>query len=127
MSLPYNKQLIYRAKTLRKNMTPQERHLWYDYLRSYKIRFQRQKVIDSYIADFYCHKAKLIIELDGSQHYTKEGMEYDKVRTDILKAYNLEVIRFSNYDVDNCFEGVCMEIDKKVNERLLQFPNEQLK
>ncbi len=70
MSLEYNKKLIPRAKELRKNMTKQENHLWYDFLRIYPVRFQRQKTIDNYIADFYCHKAKLIIELDGSQHFT---------------------------------------------------------
>ena len=68
MSLEYNKNNIARAKTLRKNSTPQENHLWYDFLSTYEIRFQRQKAIDNFIADFYCHKAKLVIEIDGSQH-----------------------------------------------------------
>ncbi|MGM9632138.1 MAG: endonuclease domain-containing protein, partial [Eubacteriales bacterium] len=70
MSLDYNKKNITLAKNLRKNATPQENHLWYDFLSKYEVRFQRQKAIDNFIADFYCHKAKLIIEIDGSQHYT---------------------------------------------------------
>ncbi len=117
MSLPYKQELIPFAKKLRKNMTPQEKHLWYDFLRMYPIRFQRQKAIKSFIADFYCHEAKLIIEIDGSQHYTDQGEAYDRERTAILKEFNLEVIRFSNYDVNTNFEGVCLRIDKIVSER----------
>ena len=117
MSLPYKQELIPFAKKLRKNMTPQEKHLWYDFLRMYPIRFQRQKAIKSFIADFYCHEAKLIIEIDGSQHYTDQGEAYDRERTAILKEFNLEVIRFSNYDVNTNFEGVCLRIDKTVSER----------
>ncbi len=74
MSLKYNGKLIPRAKDLRKNATRQENHLWYDFLRTFPVRFQRQKAIDGFIADFYCHKARLIIELDGSQHYTDDGL-----------------------------------------------------
>ena len=92
MSLKYNGKLIPNAKELRKNATKQETHLWYDFLRSYPVRFQRQKTISGFIVDFYCHKAKLIIELDGSQHYTDEGMAYDEERTQILNQYNLQVI-----------------------------------
>ncbi len=117
MSLTYNKKLIPYAKELRHNMTKQEKHLWYDFLCNYPIRFQRQKTIDNYIADFYCSKAKLIIELDGSQHYTEEGEEHDQIRTDILERYGLEVIRFSNADVDKNFVGVCEAIDEKVKQR----------
>ncbi len=75
MSLDYNEKNITLAKNLRKNATKQERHLWYDFLSSYPIRFQRQKAIDQFIADFYCHKAKLVIEIDGSQHGSEEGRE----------------------------------------------------
>ena len=124
MSLPYNGILIKAAKTLRKNMTPQEKHLWYDFLKDYPIRFQRQKTIKSFIADFYCHSAKLIVEIDGSQHYTKQGLTYDEERTGILKEFNLEVIRFSNYDVNTNFEGICIEIDKTVKERIAFFEND---
>lgn len=120
MSLPYNGNLIKTAKSLRKNMTPQEKHLWYDFLRSYPVRFQRQKTIKSFIADFYCHKAKLIVEIDGSQHFSEQGMAYDNERTNILKEFDLEVIRFSNYDVNTNFEGVCVEIDRVVKRRINQ-------
>lgn len=95
-----------------------ENKLWYDFLRTYPVRFQRQKVIDGYIADFYCFKARLVIELDGEQHYTVAGMEYDEIRTDILNAYSLEVIRFSNREVKQQFVSVCQAIDRKVKERL---------
>ena len=96
MSLLYNGKNIPLAKSLRKNATPEENHLWYDFLSNYKIRFQRQKAIDNFIADFYCHKAKLIIEIDGSQHYTEEGRKHDDYRTEILEGYDLKIIRFTN-------------------------------
>ena len=118
MSLKYNGNLIPRAKELRKNATRQENHLWYDFLRTYPVRFQRQKTIDRFIADFYCHKARLVIELDGSQHYTKEGLAYDEERTNVLNKYNLEVLRFSNSDIDRNFNGICTIIDEKIKERM---------
>ena len=120
MRLPYKKNLIPFAKSLRKNATPQENHLWYDFLRGYKPRFQRQKAIDGYIADFYCHEARLIIELDGSQHYTPEGMTYDEARTRVLNAYGLTVLRLTNRDVDSYFPGVCQQIHTVVTEQLNQ-------
>lgn len=118
MSLKYNGNLIPRAKELRKNATRQENHLWYDFLRTYPVRFQRQKTIDRFIADFYCHKARLVIELDGSQHYTDEGLAYDEERTNVLNTYKLEVLRFSNLDIDRNFNGVCTIIDEKIKERM---------
>ena len=118
MSLKYNKNNIPLAKTLRKNSTKQEKHLWYDFLSSYSVRFQRQKAIDDFIADFYCHEADLVIELDGSQHYTADGKAHDEFRTHILENYNLKVIRFSNEQIDNNFFGVCQYIDKVVKEAL---------
>lgn len=118
MSLQYNGKNISSAKVLRKNATPQENHLWYDFLSTYEIKFQRQKCIDNFIADFYCHKAKLIIEIDGSQHYTEEGLSYDEFRTEILKGYNLTVIRFTNQQIDGKFQGVCSFIDATVRNLL---------
>jgi very-short-patch-repair endonuclease len=118
MSLHYNKRLIPCAKELRRQMTKQEKHLWYDFLVSYPIRFQRQKTIDNFIVDFYCFRAKLIIGIDGSQHYNAVDILNDKQRTEILNTYHLEVLRFSNYDVDRNFTGVCTLIDNKVKERL---------
>ena len=123
MSLPYNKDLIPRAKELRKDMTPQEKHLWYDFLSTFPIRFQRQKVIDSYIADFYCHAARLIVEVDGSQHSTEFGKIYDEIRTECLNSYSLEVIRFTNTEIDNSFLYVCDTISYKVERRLIELKN----
>ncbi len=118
MSLPYNRELILRAKELRKAATPQEQHLWYDFLRSYPVRFQRQKTIDSFIVDFYCHAAKLVIELDGSQHFEEQGLAYDAERTAILESYGLQVLRFPNHDVDAHFNAVCEQIDRVTQGRL---------
>ena len=118
MSLDYNAKNITLAKNLRKNATPQENHLWYDFLSKYEIRFQRQKAIDNFIADFYCHKAKLIIEVDGSQHYTEEGIQKDTFRTEILEEYDLKVIRFTNGQINKNFKGVCAYIDAVVKDSL---------
>ena len=107
MSLNYNKNNITLAKNLRKNTTPQENHLWYDFLSKYEIRFQRQKAIDNFIADFYCHKAKLIIEIDGAQHFSEKGMQEDAFRTEVLEGYDLKVIRFTNYQINTNFQSVC--------------------
>ena len=120
-SLPYQNKLIPRAKELRKGATKQENHLWYDFLRSYPVRFQRQKTIDHFIADFYCHAAKLIIELDGSQHYNEQGLARDKERTAILSEYGVAVLRFSNTEVENDFRRVCTVIDSAVNKRMRAF------
>ena len=114
MSLPYNHKLIPRAKELRKDATEQEKCLWYKYLSQYPIRFQRQKTIGRFIADFYCAKAKLAIELDGSQHFSNEGKVYDESRTAGLEEYGITVIRFSNAEVDRHFESMCEVIDKTV-------------
>lgn len=102
---PYNKANIDFAKDLRKNMTRHEKHLWYDFLRSYPVRFQRQKPLGNYIADFYCAKAKLVIELDGSGHYTEIQMVRDEERTNDLKELDLCVIRIPNTEVDKNFRG----------------------
>ena len=99
------------ARTLRKNMTREERHLWYDSLRAYPVRFLRQKVIDQYIADFYCREAKVVIELDGSQHYSKEGLLKDQIRTSRLEGRGLTVLRIPNNAVNCNFAGVCEYID----------------
>ena len=114
----YNKSNIPLAKTLRKNMTPWERKLWYDFLRSYPVRFQRQKAIGNYIADFYCAKAKLIIELDGGGHYTQQQEGKDAVRTKELEAMDLTVLRFCNKDIDRNFSGMCEYIDRIVKSSL---------
>ena len=114
MSIDYSKKNIMLAKTLRKNATPQENHLWYDFLSKYEVGFQRQKAIDHFIADFYCHRARLIIEIDSSQHYTEVGRRKDEFRTEILEGYNLKVIRFTNWQIDTMFLDVCEYIDTVV-------------
>lgn len=118
MERKHNKKLVPFAKSLRKNMTKEERRLWYDFLRNYKFRFIRQKIIGKYIVDFYCAKAKIAIELDGSEHYIGSGVEKDKVRTSYLEKFGLEVIRIPNNYVNGNFFGVCEYIDKIVNERI---------
>ncbi len=114
MPLHYNGKNTILAKNLRKNATKQEKHLWYDFLRSYEIKFQRQRTIDDFIVDFYCQKANLIIEIDGNQHYSIEGMKKDEYRTERLELYGLTVIRFTNNQIDSEFYEVCEYIDKTV-------------
>ena len=120
MPLHYNGDNLGNAKFLRKNATRHEKRLWYDFLSKHKLRFQRQKPIDNFIADFYCHKAKLIIELDGAQHYSEEGKAKDEFRTERLEAYDLTIIRFTNYQIDNNFLGVCKFIDEFVEKVLAE-------
>ena len=110
----YNKENIPLAKALRKNMTPWERKLWYEFLRNYPIRFQRQKAIGNYIVDFYCAKVGLVIELDGGGHYTEEQTEKDNIRSKDLENTKLTVIRICNLDIDRNFRGVCEYIDLAV-------------
>lgn len=119
MSLEYIKNNIPLAKELRNEATPEENHLWYDFLANYEIRFQRQKAINNFIADFYCHRAKLIIELDGSQHYTAEGRKKDAFRTEILKGYDLIVMRFTNEQINTNFRNVCEYIDTVVKSIII--------
>ena len=120
MERKHNTVLTTNARALRKNMTKEERHLWYNFLKSYPVRFSRQKVINNYIVDFYCHSARLIIELDGSQHYEEKVLLKDKVRTEIIEQRNLTVIRIPNNEVNRNFEGVCQYIDNAVKESLRQ-------
>ena len=112
-----NKHLVPFARELRKNMTKEERHLWYDFLRSYPVRFVKQKVLGQYIVDFYCAEAKLVIELDGSQNYEPNELEKDAERTDYLAGYDLKVLRIPNNEVMKNFAGVCEYIDRIVQER----------
>ena len=120
MQSKHNKQLVPLARQLRKNMTKEERHLWYDFLRSYSIRFSRQKVLGKYIADFYSAEAKLVIELDGSQHYEDGNIQKDTDRTAFLESYGLTVIRIPNNEVNRNFRGVCEYIDAAVKQSFSQ-------
>ena len=120
MERKHNPKLTENAKELRRNMTKEEKHLWYDFLKTYPVRFLRQKVIDDYIADFYCHKARLIIELDGSQHYTAYGLLKDRIRTKKFEKRDLTVLRIPNGEINHNFEGICRFIDEFVKESLRQ-------
>ncbi len=102
-------------------MTKEERHLWYDFLRTYPIRFSRQKILGKYIVDFYCAQAKLVVELDGSQHFEKKGLESDKERTEYLKQFGVTVVRIPNNEINRNFRVVCEHIDLKVKQSLSHF------
>lgn len=114
MNYKHNPALTENARGLRKNMTKEERKLWYEFLRTYPVRFLRQKVIDDYIADFYCHKAKLVIELDGSQHYEQAGLLKDQIRTEVMESRGLRVLRIPNNAIWDNFCGVCEYIHAAV-------------
>ena len=120
MDRKHNAELVPNARTLRKNMTKEERHLWYDFLRDYPVRFLRQKVIGKYIVDFYCARAHLILELDGSQHYEESGMKHDSERTEFLESYGLTVVRIPNSEITQNFRSVCEYIDFLVKQSLSQ-------
>ena len=114
----YNQGNVEFARNLRKEMTPWERKLWYCYLNRYPVRFHRQKPIGRFIADFYCAKANLIVELDGGGHYNPETKQKDEKRTIELERIGLKIVRFSNRDIDKNFIGVCTVIDREVKNRL---------
>ena len=114
MNETYNKSLKSNSQKLRKNMTKEEKHLWYDFLKSLKVTIKRQQVIGDYIVDFYCASKKIVIELDGSQHYENYGHEADKVRDKYLSELGIKVLRYSNYDVNNNFLAVCEDILKNM-------------
>ena len=116
--IPKDNRQLDKARSLRHDMTPQERRLWYTFLRSYPVKFYKQRIIDHYIVDFYCASAGLVLELDGSQHYEETGREYDLKRTQYLEALGLQVVRYSNADIDRRFASVCEEIDHLVKVRI---------
>ena len=120
MQRKHNKDIVPTARMLRKNMTKEEKHLWYDFLRKHPVRFSRQKVLGKYIADFYSAEAKLVIELDGSGHCTEKGIQYDEERTAFLEEYGLTVIRIPNGYIHQNFNGVCEYIDDVVKQSLSQ-------
>ena len=114
MDRKYNKKSVKYAKELRQNMTKEEKHLWYDFLQNYPVKFGRQQPLGCYIADFYCAQANLVIELDGSRHFEDKGISYDKERTKYLKEYGVQILKIANNEVWNNFEGVCLYIDDMV-------------
>ena len=110
MAIPKNESLLENARRLRRDMTPQERKLWYLFLRAYPVKFYKQRIIGPYIVDFYCASAKLVIEIDGSQHYEDKGKAHDEKRTAYLNSLGLRVIRYSNADMNSRFDRVCESI-----------------
>lgn len=96
-------------------MTPEEKHLWYDFLKHLPLTINRQKVIGQYVVDFYCANAKIVIELDGSQHYTESAIKKDEKRDKFLNEFGITVLRYSNYDINTNFKGVCNDILNHIN------------
>ncbi len=117
MTIPKNNHQLGTARKLRKAMTPHERKLWYLFLRKYPVKIYKQRIIGNYVVDFYCASAGLVIELDGSQHYDSPGLTHDSARTAFLKSLGLEVLRFSNREIDSDFQSVCEQIDLTIRDR----------
>ena len=113
-----NYKMLHTARALRRNLTPQEHKLWYAFLRSYPVKIYKQRIIESFVVDFYCAEARLVIELDGSQHYTEKGRAYDAERTAILQQYDLLVLRFANNAIDRHFDAVCEQIHSTIQKRI---------
>ena len=118
MTIPKDNRQLENARRLRREMTPHERKLWYLFLRKYPVNIYKQRIIGKFIVDFYCASAKLVIEVDGSQHYEPQGMAYDVERSAFLSALGLDVLQFSNRDIDRVFRGVCEQIDMTIQKRL---------
>ena len=114
MERKHNTELTTNARALRKNMTKEEKHLWYDFLKNLPCTFNRQKVIGDYIVDFYCATSKIVIEIDGWQHGTEENSEYDSIRTEYLESLGLKVLRYSNKDIHKKFNYICADILKNL-------------
>ena len=112
-----NNDMLDVARRLRRKMTPQEKKLWYDFLRKYPVKFYKQRIIESFIVDFYCADARLVIELDGSQHYEDKGIKYDAERTKFLEQNGLTVVRIPNNEINRNFDGVCEYLDSVLKSR----------
>ena len=107
----YNSSLHSRSNELRKNMTSQERKLWFLFLKSHPLKWYRQRIINRFIVDFYCSQANLVIEIDGSQHFTDQGLAYDKERSCILESHGLTVLRYTNHQINYHFNAVCQDTE----------------
>lgn len=118
MPISKNRDLLESARSLRREMTQQERKLWYLFLRKYPEKIYKQRIIGSYIVDFYCASAKLIIEIDGAQHYDADGQRKDAERTAYLESLGLRVVRYSNADINERFEQVCQSIQHHLQARI---------
>ena len=118
MTIPKNNSQLENARRLRREMTPHERKLWYLFLRKYPVKIYKQRIIGRFIVEFYCASAGLVIEVDGSQHYEPQEIAYDVERSAFLSTLGLDVLRFSNRDIDRDFRGVCTQIDMTIQKRL---------
>ena len=118
MAIPKDDAQLKNARRLRRELTPHERKLWYLFLRDYPVKIYKQRIIGSFIVDFYCASANLVIELDGTQHYEPQGIHYDAERSQFLMSLGLEILRFSNRDIDRDFRGVCTQIDLTIQKKL---------
>ena len=119
MKHSYDADMTQIAQMFRKQSTPEENQLWYQYLRTYPVQFKRQRPFGRYVLDFYCSRVKLGIELDGSQHFTAEGQESDANRTAYLNSLGIKILRFTNREINTQFEAVCRAIDATVQNPLL--------
>ena len=117
MNIPKDNTKLETARNLRRDMTPHERKLWYLFLRKYPVKIYKQRIIGRFIVDFYCASAKLVIEIDGSQHFEDQGTAYDAERTAYLESLGLKVVRYSNRDIDREFRAVCDQIDYLIRTR----------
>ena len=115
----HNKKLTGISKILRRNMTPEEKHLWYDFLKDLPVTVNRQKVIGNYVVDFYCARTKIVIELDGSQHYDSNGQKSDSERDKYLRELGITVLRYSNSDIHHKFDSICLDILKHLDPSLI--------
>ena len=112
--IPYNKKLVSNARTLRKNMTPEENHLWYDFLKRLSVNVRRQHNIENYIVDFYISEKKVVIEIDGRQHLLPEHKEADEQRDAVMSSWGIAVLRYSNDSIRNNFNAVAEDILSKL-------------
>ena len=122
MTIPKDNTQLENAGRLRREMTPHERKLWYLFLRKYPVKIYKQRIIGRFIADFYCASARLVIELDGSQHDEPQGLADDAEGSPFLMSLGLEVLRFSNRDIDRDFRGVCTQIDRIIQKKVARPP-----
>ena len=117
MLIPKDNKKLEAARKLRRDMTPQERKLWYEFLRAYPVKVYKQRIIGPFVVDFYCAPARLVIEVDGSQHYEAQGLAHDAERSAYLQALGLKVIRFTNREVDEQFFSVCEAIEHEIDNQ----------
>lgn len=119
MFLPYTEKGLSQARHLRRTMTEEEKHLWYDFLRDYPVKVMKQKPIGRYIVDFFCESARLVIEVDGSQHFEADGLAHDQDRTEYLEHRGLTVVRYTNLEINKEFRAVCEDLDHLIQMKRL--------